>query len=374
MPPITRLERDSQSRRCARLRKSVLETLSRAIPPHNHACEVLRDIVEEENLERYFDVYDIQLADLEDAEVGFEEQEYEDMQSLKVLKALLHRLHTIRRVFLCSLMAIEADGRYADIAKWGLVVDQLKSVGNLIAQLAGDLKKVATEEENFSLPPTPSKLPQSPESEKFRGQLRKFNSLSQALRGLQAKMHVLREESDKTLQESDPDLNDFGRDLLTQYDSIGADLRGLVDEWENARASLMTTVDRRAGSSSPNSIRYPESIDGTTLCGNTPRNSGLFTKEDGSWAEAGLYSPTKETQAETDSEVEEVFEGIAEPRPKSILTRDERIRKVQEERVLAAERRKKTEAGLALQKELQTVLLSRPPKRRSMQVQQQAIN
>jgi len=214
------------------------------------------------------------------------------------------------------------------------------------------------------VPPTP-KVPVSLENEKCRGQLRKLNSLSQALRGLQAKMHVLREESDRTLQES-PDFGDFGRDLLHHYDSIGADLRGLVDEWENARGYLAMSVDKQDRADSP--FASPESLDGTTLVGDTPRNSGLFTKDEmgGGWSDvAGLALLASAEEPEPDAE--EVYESFAEPpqqRQRSPLTREERIKKVQEERVKVAEKRKNAEAGLALQKELQTVLGNRPPPKR----------
>lgn len=150
LPPISRLERDKQTRRCARLRKAVLRAISNAIPPHSMACESLRNFAKEEDLERYFDIYDVQMTDLEDAEVGFNEDEFEDMESLKALKTLLHRLHTIRRVFMCSMMAIDADGRHGDYSKWGTVVDQLKTLGNSVAELAGELKRISTEEEGTS--------------------------------------------------------------------------------------------------------------------------------------------------------------------------------------------------------------------------------
>lgn len=173
-------------------------------------------------------------------------------------------------------------------------------------------------------------------------------------------MHVLREESDRTLQDSS-DLSDFGRDLLSHYDSIGADLRGLVDEWENARSYLAMSVDR-------NMSPTTESLDGNTLVGDTPRNSGLFSK-DGGWGDAsglGLYSTMEESEAEPDTE--EVFEAVAEPaagRTRNSLCREDRIKMMQEERIKTAERRKTADAGLALQRELQTVLINRPvPKRK----------
>jgi len=189
-------------------------------------------------------------------------------------------------------------------------------------------------------------------------------------------MHVLREESDRTLQE-DADLSEFGREMLQHYDSIGADLRGLVDEWENSRAYLIMNLNQRdrANSGSPESLKGSESISGTTLVGDTPRNSGLFTK-DGGWGDAAcfsLLSPTKGDRSDdqgTDSDVEEIFEGVAEPptvRQRSTLTREERIRKVQEERSRMADKRRTMDTTVALQKELQAVLVNRPiPRRRTM--------
>lgn len=119
-----------------------------AIPPHNRACISLRHLVQEADLEKYYDIYDVQMADLEEAELGFDgNEDLGDLQSLRALKTLLHRLHTIRRVFLCSLLAIDADGGYADYTRWGLAVEQLRSLGNLIAELAGELRKMLAEEE-----------------------------------------------------------------------------------------------------------------------------------------------------------------------------------------------------------------------------------
>ncbi|KAL7272079.1 hypothetical protein RUND412_005130 [Rhizina undulata] len=364
LPPITRLERDSQTRRCARLRKAILSSLTLAIPPHSRACTALRHLTQGIDLEKYYDIYDIQKEDLEELAIGVDSDEFDDMESLKALKALLHRLHTARRVFLCSLLALDADGCSVDYNKWGIVVDMLQMLGNLMGELGGELQRIMAEEEEFAVPPTPkSPMSNTPENERFRGQLRKLNSLSQALRGLQAKMHVLREESDRTLRDSS-DYSEFGHHLLAHYDSIGSDLHALVDEWENSRSLLATSLDRqdRANSSSPHSS--PDSLSGATLVGDTPRNSLLFNKEGVEWADFAGLSFLSQPAKEIDLGIEEVFEAIAEPRPRSTLTREERIKKVHEERIGALEQRKKAEAGLELQKELQAVLINRPAPRR----------
>ncbi|CAZ84525.1 unnamed protein product [Tuber melanosporum] len=361
LPPITRLERDSQTRRCARLRRSLLSAFSLGIPPHIRACMSLRHLTQEIDIEKYYDIYDIRREDVQNIEAEIDNGEFDDMESLKALKALVHRLHTVRRIFLCCLLALEADGLHPDFNKWRITVEQLRTLGSLVGELGSEVKRILGEEEQFFVPPTP-KSPMSPENERYRVQLRKLNSLSQALTGLHAKMHVLREESDRTLKES-TGLIDFGPDLLIHYDSIGADLHALVNEWEDGRSFLAMSLDRNA--SSPPS-KPPESVGGTTLVGDTPRNSILSGSGGTGWADDagfGLFSPTTEDR-ERLSEDEQVFEAVAEPRPRSIMTRDERIRKVQEERVRIAEHKKKTEAGLALQRELQAVLVNRPPSRR----------
>lgn len=171
-------------------------------------------------------------------------------------------------------------------------------------------------------------------------------------------MHVLREESDRNSRDSQ-DFSNFAPELIAHYDSIGSDLHALVSEWEDGRSFLAMNLDRN----SPQT-KSPESLSGTTLSGETPRNSLIFNKDggNGGWADdlgLGLLSPAIEDK-EQDPEAEEVFEAVSEPRPRSMMTREERILKVQEERTRASDQKKRLEASVALQKELQSVLVNRP--------------
>jgi len=385
LPPISRLDRDSHMRRCARLRRSVLTSLNLAMAPYSQAFHNLCGLAQGNDLEKYYDIYDVRNEDLEQITSGVREAEFDDMESLKALKALLHRLHTTRKVFLCCLLALDANGGYEDFAIWRDVVEQLKSLSTFMGEIGETLQRHSEEESRFSVPPTPSTTRPttssaiSPTRERWRGQLRKLNSLSQALRGLQAKMQILREESDKTLQDESMDLIEFGPDLLAHYDSIGSDLHALMNEWENGRALLVLSIDKQGGDSSGsnrNSLMSPLSPMGwgQSLDGDTPRNSWGVLSPTGEGAEAvarlrekmGELSEEGEGEGEevNDGKTEMIFEGTAEPkgaRTKSILTREGRIRKVQEERVRLMEERKKREAAGNLVKELQSVLGSRPP-------------
>lgn len=362
LPPITRIERESQTKRCSRMRRSVLSSLKLSIPAHIRAFNMVQKFAIENDMAKYHDIYDVSLSDLEELNIGVNEDEFADMESLKALKALLHRLHTIRRVFLCCLLALDAKGNGQDFPKWRSAVEQLNSLSELMAELSRELRRVLTEEEQFAIPPTP-KLPLSPSSERVRGQLRKMNSLSQALRGLQAKMHVLREDSDRCLQDS-ADFSEFGTELLAHYDSIGADIHSLVEEWESSRAALAQSIIKKDN-------RRSLSIGGSTLVGgDTPRTSVY----DQSWADSDLLSnATSPPMSEGFPEPEkEVFEAVSEPfgRARSSLTREERIRKVQEERIRLAEEKARRESSVNLVKELKDVLDTRIPMPRRRVVSQ----
>lgn len=204
------------------------------------------------------------------------------------------------------------------------------------------------------MPPTP-KAPLTPGKESLRSQIKKLGSLSQGIRGLQAKMHILREESNKTLELSE-DNSDLRMNLLVQYDSIGTDLKALVDEWENGRAALAVNIEKNerrislssAGFLSPRSP--PTSLGGITAIESSPIDAlRLFSADERS-----------RSSAEPSSSDDEIFEAVALPRQRNTLTRDERIAKMKEDRIRQAVVREKAEANTHMLKELETVIKLRP--------------
>ena len=192
----------------------------------------------------------------------------------------------------------------------------------------------------------------------MRGQMRKLSSLSQGIRGLQAKMHLLRDDSERVLDESNEN-SKFGVDLLEQYDSIGSDLKDLVQEWEDGRSALATSVDKNElrASCSPSLLLAPMSptlsLGGLTAVGdNSP---------DALKALNGCpRSPRSRSSTTTSSSCEEVFEAVALPRQRSLLTREERLAKIKEDRVRQALARGKADANTHMLKELETVIKLRP--------------
>ncbi|KAF1969200.1 hypothetical protein BU23DRAFT_557880 [Bimuria novae-zelandiae CBS 107.79] len=359
LPPISRIEEKGQARRCHRLRRTLHAAYAETIPIFLEQTGTLKELIQEDDLERYLDVYDVSNPDLQDAAEGYKETEFEDCETLKALRVLHYRLATLRRVYLCSLLALEADGGKPDFTRWITVVDSMV----ILATTAGDwtekFNRIVQEEEQPL--PSPLKIQPTPQRERIRSSIRKLGSLSQGIRGLQAKMQILREESHKSLDESD-DVTELGSHLMAQYDSIGTDLKNLVLAWEAGRSALAMNIDRheRRISQASSGLRSP-----------VPSLGGLTAVEEGSPSDAlralngELLSPQPSAPAsEGSNSDDEIFEAIAIPKTRMSMTREERMHKIQEDRARQASAREQREANNNVMKELESVLkLARPHQR-----------
>ncbi|CAI0648276.1 unnamed protein product [Colletotrichum noveboracense] len=353
LPPISRIEDRSQTRKCVRLRKALKACFADVIPAYDQTMLVVKGFSEQLDLEKYYDIYDISDFDMSDAKLGFKENEFDDPESLRTLKILAARFHTIRKMFLCALLALDASGDSSDLLRWTTTVEAVRTL-NTVTQTAFErLRRILSEEESFPAPPTP-KMPLTPGRERWRSQLRKLNSLSSGIRGLQAKLTLLREESDRSLNESD-DISELGSDLMAQYESIGADLKILMQAWEEGKAALAVGIDRNEKRLSSMS----------TLLSPASSLSGLTTVEEGGAAEAlkalnGESPSSLDFSSTGEPDTEEIFEAVALPRPKSLLTREERIIKMREDREKRESLREKADANRGMLKELEMVINLRP--------------
>ena len=372
LPPITRLEEKGQRRRCAQLRRVLRKTFAECIPAIEDSCVRLRHLITEDDLEKYLDIYEIGRQDVQEATVGFYADEFDDNESLKALRMWQYRFTVLRKVFLCSLLSLEADGGRPDFGRWKSAVEQMERIAVVTGESAEKINLILQEEEEqFAVPQTPQRASANPERERFRNQVRKLTSLSSGIRGLQAKMQILREESTKSLEESD-DFAELGQSLLSQYDSIGADLKSLVQAWEGGRASLALNLERheRRVSQASSSLRSPTlSLGGLTAVdestGGTP-NDALLALEGHARIDSSLSSASPSAASNSD---EEIFEAIAVPRQRATMSREERMAKMAEDRIKQASARERREQGLSMIRELESVMKQRPNKRMSMPVQ-----
>ena len=206
------------------------------------------------------------------------------------------------------------------------------------------------------MPSTP-RLGAPPANERLRAQVRNITNVSSGIRSLQAKMALLREESNKAVQGSE-DLTDLGPNLMSQYESIGADLKMLMQTWETGKASLANNIDRQEKriSLASSGFRSPASSLG-----------GLTAVDEGGPDEAlrALMGETKSNRSSMGASAsdEEVFEGLSIPRQRSTFTREERITKMHEERSRQSSLREKRESNTNMIRELQSVVVLRNPRR-----------
>ncbi|GAB1310979.1 Vezatin [Madurella fahalii] len=355
LPPISRIEDRSQTRRCGRLRKALKGRLCDMIQNYLQVSAAIKGFAEQLDLEKYHDVYDISDFDISDAMQGFSESEFEDQESLRSLKIATARFHTIRKIILCSLLAFEARGDNTDFLRWSTAVEGLRTLCDVTFQSFERLRDLLSQEETFPTIPE-TKLPLSPNRERRRSQFRKLNSLSTGIRGLQAKLALLREESEKTLNEAE-DVSELGPSLMAQYESIGQDLKMLTQAWEEGKAALASGIDRNE--------RRLSSL--STVLSPAISLSGLTTVEEGGAMEA-LRALTGESprsssfgSAKGDSDEAEVFEAVSLPtRPRSLLTREERIARMKEDRERREIVKEKAEASRGMLRELEMVINLRP--------------
>jgi hypothetical protein len=141
---------------------------------------------------------------------------------------------------------------------------------------------------------------------------------------------------------------------MIQYESIGIDLKALMQEWEDGKAALASNIDRNE--------RRVSSMSG--MLSPTTSLGGLTAVEEGNISDA-LKALNGEARSRnsmdlSSSDAEEIFEAIALPRQRSTLTREERITKMKEDRVRRESLKSKSEANTKMLRELESVINMRP--------------
>ncbi|KXT07566.1 hypothetical protein AC578_10196 [Pseudocercospora eumusae] len=363
LPPASRIEDNSAARRCSKLRAALHKAYAGTIPKCIEACAALRALIDDDDLEKYFEVYDISTQDASEASGSPLCVLEDDPESLKSLRVLSYRSGVLRRVTLCSLMALEADGGKADFRRWGVATAAMDKLSRSIACSTERVRKLLTEMENFSLP-SPAKFSNPPVREKMRGQVRKISALGTGIRGLQAKMQILREETNNSIEQSD-DLTDLGPTLMAQYEAIGADLKELLQAWETGKQSLQNNITRHEHriSLASSGLRSPVSSLGGLTAVEEVEGSPADALEVLNGDLSGPRSNRSSLNTSNNSDEEMVFEAVAMPRQRATtLTREERIAKMHEERAKQADLRAKRDANTSMLRELESVINLRPKK------------
>lgn len=128
------MEADGHGRRCLRLRRTLRDAFLTTVPALQHAVHQLRPYAKNNNLERFLDAYDVRMEDVSNAMAPLPHDAEDDPGTLKYLKALHSRLSTLRRLFLCSLLAVPATGTQVDAVRWRVCVQEMEILRTVLAE------------------------------------------------------------------------------------------------------------------------------------------------------------------------------------------------------------------------------------------------
>ena len=377
LPPVTRLEAQNSTRTTSELRRSLLRSVTEVSLQWIEAHHSLARVIKQSDLERYHDIYDVTQRDIDDCVSGVHVVE-SDEESLRHLRLEMARLFISRKIVLCDLLALPADSPLHKT--WILAVDEMKRITDKLEQSGCNLSHVVERQESQQwgdkaggegsngvdgmaaecLPATPG----SPGREHVKMQLRRLDSMSQAVRALHTRMMLLRDETNSAVDVANESA-EMSSILCKQYGRIGSELRGLLGDWERGRSSMLLRVEtsRRRSSVHSSGLKPPmspaDSLSGRTAVEGSPSDALRVLQGD----ETGRSGPESTSD-------EEVFEAVAAPptRQRSSMTREEKIARMKEDRLRRAALQEKADANTKMLRELETVIKHRPHKRTSSRV------
>jgi Mysoin-binding motif of peroxisomes len=324
-------------------------------------------------MRRYHDIYDLPQQDYQDLIQGLPSALDDDPGSSKGLKTSLIRLFVARKILLCSLLALPSVSSVSDLKRWAVISDEIASLSGAVeistTSLSRQIHEVSSRDwgdrrsSQGSARPDGSEaselvVPETPGKERVQAQLRRLNALSQSIRGLNARLLLMRDEADRMI-------GDAGRSsclssvLATQFDLIGVDLRNLITEWERGKGTMLLSV----GSADPSSLSRPSS---GLRSPQSPVQSlgGITAVNEGSPAEAlkrlvgeGSQPPSNDGLGSD----EDIFEAVSLPKPKCVsTTREEKLAKMQRDRQKRATLQENRDTTTSMLRELETVIKHRP--------------
>jgi len=117
--------------------------------PYHDAYQMLKPYAVDLDLEKYYDIYEISRTDMEDAELvaNVRSSMIEDTHTLQDLKVGSQKLHIIRKLFLCTLLALSADGSKSDFQRWSAAVETMNNVSSVTAKITSNIDRILGEED-----------------------------------------------------------------------------------------------------------------------------------------------------------------------------------------------------------------------------------
>jgi hypothetical protein len=368
LPPVSRFEDSSSSRQCFQLRRALDESLKSVIDHCVDAHYQLQELIDPVDLQQYHEIYDIDMTEFADAVSTFRQRDKEPAVLLTELRFSYVVLLLARKALLCDFLALPSARSRRNSKQWLLVSEILHGLVEGFQKATHAVSGILMEEESrewgmgsrvgglkrleHSRAVSASSV--TPRKGQVQAQMRRLDAISNAVRSLNAKMHVLRNEIDH-MTASKEDCTTIAATLVKQYDSVGTDIRSLMTDWEHGKSTMLLSIDHGDRlSRSSSSMRSPLSP--------SPSLGGLTAVDEGP-AEAlrvlnGEVNTKKTPELATSDE--EVFEAVSLPRKRMSMTREEKLLKMQEERRKRATFNDRVDANTSMLRELETVIKHRP--------------
>lgn len=108
----------------------------------------LQPVTDNDNLAKYYDIYDVSEEELAEAELALAERATEDQYSLRALRTLFGRLYIVRKSILCCLLALGADGGGSDIARWTIAIEQMQDLAEVTGKNTEKMTNILNEEDS----------------------------------------------------------------------------------------------------------------------------------------------------------------------------------------------------------------------------------
>jgi hypothetical protein len=370
MPPISRLEDKMSRSRCRDLRATIAHTLTASISHCVEAHNAIQPFVRQLDLRRYHDLYEVSMQEFTDAVTFANGMSVDTQDSLKELR-FLFRLHwTARKVFLCDLLALHSGSTWYNILQWRSTSQSLQAFDVVVSRGFEDVRAAVVREEFGEDTRDPATCGSddaavkdgaeimTPPKAHTRAQLRRFEAVANAIRSLNAKAHLLREEMNAVATQGDDSA--FSSTISRLYENLGADIRNTLVEWEKGRNTMFLSV----GAADSESRFSRGSIDIRSPASPSPSSLGGLTIVDGGPAEAfRLLNGEERGSSDSGGLDEEVFEAVAMPRKRmswTPMSREEKLSRLREERRKRATLQEQAETTTNMLRELQMVIKHRP--------------
>ncbi|RMZ79638.1 hypothetical protein DV737_g3286, partial [Chaetothyriales sp. CBS 132003] len=368
LPPVSRLDEKYALQQCRELRAVIAKSLTTGIAQFVHFHNQLQLLVDRAELDTYYHIYELSSESFAETINYANELSVEARDSLRQLR-FLFELHAVaRRFFLVDLLAVKAFPLWSDVARWRKVAQILQTIAEDSLQMLQALRLAQHREESFAdhplatslqgdtWPARPADSPGTLENAHLKAQMRRLDTLVLAIRALNAKAKIARDDVAGLLTTTSPGETAVSASTAKHYDALGSELRSILVEWEQGRNAMLAASEPDPKSPLPGSIpRTPISP--------SPSLGGL-TMVDGGPAEAlRLLNGDDDSDSLSLSGLGgEVFEAVAKPRKRMspALTREEKIAKLQEDRRKRATLQEQADTTTNMLRELQMVIKHRP--------------